>query len=1716
MCARWANDGTVCDCDAAAWRLGAISGEVAHFIARAALIVVTALIFGAAAFAQSVTGTIGVGTAPSAAATNPLTNTIYVLNSADGTVSVINGATGQVIGPAITVGSDPVAVAVNTVTNMIYVANKGSGNVTPINGATNVAGSAISVGTNPVAIAINPVSGTVYVANYGSNNVTPIVGTTASSPIAVGTNPSAIAVNPVSNTIYVANYGSNNVTPINGSSNLPGTAIGVGTNPSAIAVNPVTGTVYVANNGSSNVTPISANTAGTAIAAGTNPTAIAVNPVSDTIYIANNGSGNITVINGTNNTPATVTDPNVSAPIAIAINLLTNTVYVANNGSSNVTAINGVTNAIVTSPAAGTNPVAIAINPVTGLAYVANNGSGNVTVISNATYTVSSITDSSFSSPNAIAVNPVTNEVYVANNDSSGSNTVSVINPASSNSVSTVTDSSAVGPTAIAVNPATNMIYVANQTSGTITAINAANNNQVTTITPAGTSQPVALAVNPVTNTIYVANSGTNNVTVINAANSNHVSVIYDPSALGPAAVAVNPATGQVYVANSGSDTVSVFDGVTGSFVASIAVGAYPQAIAVNPATNTVYVANADSSSVTVINGATNLVTTNVTVSNSPVAVAVNPITNLIYVAGAGNATGSVTVINGATNATTTTTAASLLSPNAIAVNSTTNKIYVANYDGYVTAIDGVTNTPVAVTDANAQGPFAVAVNPVTNDAYVANAISDNATGIAEQQVQTNVLQTTITALTNNQTSTETPTFSFTAKNSLTGTAADNLVYQFDSWTGAWTAAVRGAVSGNSVAFSATVATPLEPGFHILYAFATDGEDGTSVNTGGQSSPLIGTIAAYGFLVAPQVATAFPHALTFATQTQNTSSTAQTVYLANEGEASLAFSYGFTGTNGSDFTEGAGDTCGSQGGTLAAGASCTVFVVFTPSTTSSETASLVFTDNSNSISGSMQSIALSGTGSSIPAYTLNIGEAGTGSGTVSSNPSGITCQPTCSASYPSGTSITLTENVSTGSVFAQWSGACSGSANTCTFTITANATVTATFNLTGTVATACTGTTDNWIGGASGNWSSSSNWSSGVPNSASTNVCINNGNSTPSAVTLDVSVTVGNLFIDPGSSLTVANGEGLTVAGNISNSGQIVLNNAGSEANLILSGPVTLTGGGTLMMNIGTSGNQPYVYQANNGSLTNVNNTIEGAGEIGYNNLVLTNQPAGKVLANDTNGNTLLINTIASGTTNQGLMEATGKGVLNINTTINNLGANIEAVGGSTALVELTGSADIQGGTLTTNTGGTIADTSGNTNVTLDGSTHGALTIVGTYTVQNNAQTYLLGTINNTGTIALGSAGNEANLVMSGAVTLTGGGTLMMNIAGSQSTSNEPYLFQANNGLLTNVNNTIEGAGEIGYNNLVLTNQPAGKILANDANGNTLLINTGATNQGLIEATGKGILNINTTISNQGANIEAIGGSTALVELTGSADIQGGTLTTNTGGTIADTSGNTNVTLDGSTHGALTIVGTYTVQNNAQTNLLGTINNTGAIALNSSGNEANLVMSGPVTLTGGGTLMMNIAPGSAQSTSSEPYLFQAYNGSLINVNNTIEGAGEIGYNNLVLTNQPAGKILANDANGNTLLINTGTTNQGLIEATGKGILNINITINNQGANIEAIGSSVELTGSADIQGGTLTTNTGGTIADTSGNTNVTLDGSTHGALTIVGTYTVQNNAQTNF
>jgi streptogramin lyase len=69
-----------------------------------------------------------------------------------------------------------------------------------------------------------------------------------------------------------------------------------------------------------------------------------------------------------------------------------------------------------------------------------------------------------------------------------------------------------------------------------------------------------------------------------------------------------------------------------------------------------------------------------------------------------------------------------------------------------------------------------------------------------------------------------------------------------------------------------------------------------------------------------------------------------------------------------------------------------------------------------------------------------------GKGTVTSSIPGISCHGVCSASFSIGATVTLTATPDAGSTFKGWSGACTGSTNTCTVSLSAARSVMATFN----------------------------------------------------------------------------------------------------------------------------------------------------------------------------------------------------------------------------------------------------------------------------------------------------------------------------------------------------------------------------------------------------------------------------------------------------------------------------------------------------------------------------------------------------------------------------------------------------------------------------------------------------------------------------------------------
>lgn len=149
-----------------------------------------------------------------------------------------------------------------------------------------------------------------------------------------------------------------------------------------------------------------------------------------------------------------------------------------------------------------------------------------------------------------------------------------------------------------------------------------------------------------------------------------------------------------------------------------------------------------------------------------------------------------------------------------------------------------------------------------------------------------------------------------------------------------------------------------------------------------------------------------------------------------------------TGTGSGSITSAPGGlNCLTNCGT----ASATFASTTTVTLTAQAAAGSIFAGWSGACSGTSSSCSVAaGTGSvnvganfipaASPTRSVVLTKSGTGTGSVTSSPSGLSCLANCSfalADLSSSASITLVAQATTGSVFAGWSGACSGTGSSC-------------------------------------------------------------------------------------------------------------------------------------------------------------------------------------------------------------------------------------------------------------------------------------------------------------------------------------------------------------------------------------------------------------------------------------------------------------------------------------------------------------------------------------------------------------------------------------------------------------------------------------------------------------------------------------------------------------
>ena len=226
------------------------------------------------------------GNGPSGLEFNPNTKTLYIANQADHDVAVVDvNACNQhktagcnQTWTTIPVGTNAFRIAINKTTNTVYVNNRGNGTVSVINGATcNVSVNSSCSQAQPTTtistqvnalddLAIDETTNTIYVTNRLANMVAIVdarhcqgsdsSGCAQSWPtITVGHRPDALVVNPTNHTLYVGNANDNNVSVISTSHcNNQDTSdcsvkanVTVGDSPDSIAIMFDKNIVYVQN-----------------------------------------------------------------------------------------------------------------------------------------------------------------------------------------------------------------------------------------------------------------------------------------------------------------------------------------------------------------------------------------------------------------------------------------------------------------------------------------------------------------------------------------------------------------------------------------------------------------------------------------------------------------------------------------------------------------------------------------------------------------------------------------------------------------------------------------------------------------------------------------------------------------------------------------------------------------------------------------------------------------------------------------------------------------------------------------------------------------------------------------------------------------------------------------------------------------------------------------------------------------------------------------------------------------------------------------------------------------------------------------------------------------------------------------------------------------------------------------------------------------------------
>jgi DNA-binding beta-propeller fold protein YncE len=371
----------------------------------------TLIATAAAATMASAPPTTAIGTQPIYEALDSTTGTLYVANSSDYTLSMIDTRACNIHDtsgcrrhwPTVSVGPFPFGVIVDEATHTVYATNFTAHEVTLFDATTCNARvttgctrrkTTVQVGAGPNEGIVDPTTGVVYVTDSNASSVSLIDGSACSATrpackgqpfatVTTGGSAGGVKLDPSTHTVYVVNNGHVN------QATLPGG-----------------NTVSVINGG----TCVPSDPAGckplAAVRVGAAPTDLAIDPRTDTLYVTNTydhttqPDGTVSVVDGRN---CNATDtagckqlrpPQVtvqSDPNEAWFDPATGLTWITNQKSDSVSVIDSrrcsaaaIARCQALKPptmSAGKSPSDVLADPQTGTVYVVDQGTGTVTLL---------------------------------------------------------------------------------------------------------------------------------------------------------------------------------------------------------------------------------------------------------------------------------------------------------------------------------------------------------------------------------------------------------------------------------------------------------------------------------------------------------------------------------------------------------------------------------------------------------------------------------------------------------------------------------------------------------------------------------------------------------------------------------------------------------------------------------------------------------------------------------------------------------------------------------------------------------------------------------------------------------------------------------------------------------------------------------------------------------------------------------------------------------------------------------------------------------------------------------------------------------------------------------------------------------------------------------------------------------------------------------------